>query len=210
MSLTVTILNKALDQKISAFPSLAEYIVREALLAQTVRSELMNLRSGNAHTKTRAEVRGGGRKPWKQKGTGRARHGSTRSPIWVGGGVCFGPRSNTNWHCKINKTARISALKSIFKDKLANNVMYALPEGFNLQLTKDVLALILTIRSSEVKTDKQTTLIYTTSDKEMIRGFMNTDVKMMNVEQVKITTMVNSRNVILTPLAKTYLEEKLK
>jgi large subunit ribosomal protein L4 len=210
MSLTITILNKSLDQKIPAFSSLSDYEVRSTLLAQLVRSELMNLRTGNAHTKTRAEVRGGGKKPWKQKGTGRARHGSTRSPIWVGGGVSHGPRNLVNWHCKINKSARIAGLKSILKDRLANNMVYILEDGFDFSLTKNTLSTVLTIRSSEVKTDKQTTLIYTSADKALIRGFLNTDVKMMNVNQVKIFTLVNSRNVIFTPLAKAQMEEKLK
>jgi large subunit ribosomal protein L4 len=209
MSLQITILNKALDQKISAFSSLTDFVVKETLLAQIVRSELMNLRTGNAHTKTRAEVRGGGRKPWKQKGTGRARHGSTRSPIWVGGGVSHGPRNLVNWHCKINRSARLSALKSIFKDRLAANACYILPEGFDFQKTQSTIDTLLSIRSTEVKTDKQTTLIYTSEDKEMLRGFLNTDIKMMNVEQVKIVTMVNSRNVIFTPKAHEVLETRL-
>jgi large subunit ribosomal protein L4 len=209
MYLTITILNQTLTQKVPAFASLNDTVVNQTLLAQTVRSELMNLRSGNAHTKTRAEVRGGGRKPWKQKGTGRARHGSTRSPIWVGGGVTFGPRNTVNWHCKINKSSRIAALKSIFKDRLVNDTVYILPEGFDFQLTKNSISTVETIRPSDVKTDKQTTIIYTTEDKDMLRGFLNTDVKMMNTEQVKITTMVNSRRVIFTPKAKEVLEAKL-
>lgn len=108
------ILNKKNDIQ-DAFVTLDDYESRAVLLAQVVRCELMNMRSGNAHTKMRGEVRGGGKKPWKQKGTGRARHGSNRSPIWIGGGVTFGPRNTVNWHLKINKTSRIAALKSTLR-----------------------------------------------------------------------------------------------
>ncbi len=69
-----------------------------------------NARSAIAHTKDRGEVRGGGRKPWKQKGTGRARHGSSRSPIWVGGGITHGPRKTKNFSRKINRSMRTKAL----------------------------------------------------------------------------------------------------
>ena len=87
------------------------------LVHEVVRLMNSNSRDNIAHTKTRGEVRGGGKKPWKQKGTGRARHGSTRSPIWVGGGIAHGPRNEQNFERKINKKVRTKALLTILSRK---------------------------------------------------------------------------------------------
>ncbi len=87
------------------------------LVHEVVRLMNSNSRTNVAHTKTRGEVRGGGKKPWQQKGTGRARHGSTRSPIWVGGGVAHGPRNDKNFDRKINKKAKTKAFYTILSKK---------------------------------------------------------------------------------------------
>lgn len=91
---------------------------RSDLVHQVVESMRSNKRAGTADTKDRGEVRGGGRKPWKQKGTGRARHGSSRSPIWVGGGITHGPLSQKNYKRKVSKSMRAQALFSVLSRKL--------------------------------------------------------------------------------------------
>lgn len=90
------------------------------LVHQVVTSMQSSSRTPVAHTKTRGEVSGGGKKPWRQKGTGRARHGSTRSPIWVGGGVAHGPRSDKNFDRKVNKKMKTKAFLTILSNKLRN------------------------------------------------------------------------------------------
>jgi large subunit ribosomal protein L4 len=94
-----------------ADPETAEHIVHRAVVRQTT-----NARQGSASTKTRSEVRGGGRKPWRQKGTGRARAGSTRSPLWRGGGVIFGPKPR-DYNVKMNRKERRLALRTALANR---------------------------------------------------------------------------------------------
>jgi len=87
------------------------------LVHQVVTAMQANARTPVAHSRTRGEVRGGGKKPWRQKGTGRARHGSSRSPIWKGGGITHGPRNDKSYEQKINKKMRIKALFTVLSEK---------------------------------------------------------------------------------------------
>ncbi len=98
------------------------------LVHQVVVSQGANRRQVIAHTKTRAEVRGGGRKPWRQKGTGRARHGSTRSPIWRGGGITFGPTKDRVFKKSIPKKMQRKALMMVLSSKVKDNSLLILNE----------------------------------------------------------------------------------
>ncbi len=104
------------------------------VMHQVVSAQLAEARSATASTKTRSQVRGGGTKPWRQKGTGRARHGSIRSPIWVGGGVVFGP-TGRKYTKRVNKKVRKSALRSALANKAAEGRVWVL-EGFDEPRTK--------------------------------------------------------------------------
>lgn len=96
------------------------------LIHQVVVSQIANRRQVSAHTKDRGEVRGGGRKPWRQKGTGRARHGSIRSPIWRGGGITFGPTKQRVFKKKIPKKMKRKALLMVLSAKAKNNLLILL------------------------------------------------------------------------------------
>lgn len=123
------------------------------LVYQVVLAMRSNERDPIAHTKTRGEVRGGGKKPWQQKGTGRARHGSTRSPIWVGGGVAHGPRNDKNFTRKINKKTKIKALFTILSKKYRDGeVLFVDSLSFSAPKAKDakgVLTALSTVKGFE-------------------------------------------------------------
>jgi large subunit ribosomal protein L4 len=106
----------SLDLKVASEAS-ASHIVHRAIVRQ-----MANARQGNASTKTRAEVSGGGRKPWRQKGTGRARAGSNRSPLWRGGGVIFGPKPR-DYSTKMNRKERRLALRTAFQSRVEDLVI---------------------------------------------------------------------------------------
>ena len=125
--------------------------VNHALMHQAVVAYLANQRKGLANTKTRGEVSGGGRKPWKQKGTGRARAGSTRSPLWKGGGVSFGPKPHS-FHHDLPKKMKIQALKSALNAKLNDSEILVVNE-FKLvsHKTKDFAAIVDNLKLAETK-----------------------------------------------------------
>lgn len=116
------------------------------LVHQVVVGMQANARPTTAHTKFRGEVRGGGKKPWKQKGTGRARHGSRRSPIWVGGGTTHGPRAEKDYSVKINRKMRVAALVSVLSRKFKEGeVIFVDKFAFAAPKTADARAAIVAI-----------------------------------------------------------------
>lgn len=140
------------------------------LVHQAVVAMQANARTPVAHTKGRGEVRGGGKKPWKQKGTGRARHGSTRSPIWVGGGVAHGPTNEKIFAKKINKKMRTKALYSVLSKKIRDKeLLFVDSLSFSAPKTKDAQAVLKTLSAAAqmpnlAKKSKNAALIATFKD----------------------------------------------
>ncbi len=134
------------------------------LVHQVVLGIMANKRAGTAHTKDRGEVSGGGKKPWKQKGTGRARHGSSRSPIWVGGGVTFGPRTEKDYSQKINKKMRSKALFTVLSRKAHDGqILFVDTIALDAMKTSNALAVLKklsTIAGFEKLTSKKRTTAY--------------------------------------------------
>ncbi len=121
---------------------LFEAPVNVPLMHQVVIAGLASLRAGTHSTKTRGEVSGGGKKPWRQKGTGRARHGSNRSPIWSGGGVAHGPKPRDH-SMRVNKKMKRGALRSALSDAASSGKLVVIDEiGFDEPRTKDAAAIL--------------------------------------------------------------------
>lgn len=131
----------------------------KAVLYEFVKMQLANKRTGNASTKTRAEVRGGGKKPWRQKGTGRARVGSSRNPVWKGGGIVFGPRPR-DYSYKLPRKVRRLALKSALSSKVKGNTLVVVDELLmNEPKTKDMVKIL-----SSLNVNQNNTLVVTSND----------------------------------------------
>ncbi len=143
--------------------------VNEGLVHLAAEAASANARTSNQHTKTRGEVRGGGKKPWKQKGTGRARHGSSRSPIWVGGGITFGPRSDRNYSKKINKSSRKAALSMVLSDKAAHEGIIAMNEVTLKEGKTKAMAALL----KNLPVGRRVILVLPKSDAMVIRASRN-------------------------------------
>ncbi len=140
-------------------------VVHEAIVAQDANSRVVS-----AHVKDRSEVSGGGKKPWKQKGTGRARHGSTRSPIWVGGGVAHGPQADRNFSKKINKKMKRVAIAMLLSDRLATDAFVAVD---TLVLPEVKTKLVSSLRKALPSSDKSALVILSSSEHGTQRAVRN-------------------------------------
>lgn len=167
-----------------------------ALVHQVVTAMQANTRTTIAHTKGRAEVRGGGKKPWAQKGTGRARHGSIRSPIWRGGGVAHGPLKEKDYSQKINKKMRANALKTVLSDKVRESRLILLEDtGLTAPKTKDARALLTALGTvkgfAEVATRRNNAVLFAVPSKTdaVAKSFRN--MKNVLVEETRTIHPVN-------------------
>jgi large subunit ribosomal protein L4 len=178
----------------------ASHIVHRALVRQ-----MTNARQGSANTKTRSEVRGGGRKPWRQKGTGRARAGSIRSPLWRGGGVIFGPKPR-KFNIEMNRKERKLALRTAFASRIDDLIVV---EEFNSQMsrpkTKELVAAIARWGSAP---ENKTLLITSERNDNVYFSARNVEnLKMLSANQLNVYDMLNADKIIITASALEQIQE---
>ncbi len=175
------------------------------MVHQTITSMQMNTREHVAHTKTRGEVRGGGKKPWQQKGTGRARHGSTRSPIWVGGGVAHGPRNDKNFARKTNKQMKTRALFTILSQKARDNEVLCV-SGFDFKegKTKFAKELVTAISKNDafakisIKRKNTALVIVPEKDAMVSRAFSNfSNMEVCEARNLNPVTAIQYKYVVI-------------
>lgn len=173
-----------------------------------VRVYLANRRQGTSKVKTRNEVRGGGRKPWRQKGTGRARQGSIRSPQWRGGGIAFGPTGEQNYSLKMNKKIRVLALKSILSIR-ANEEAILVVDKFDFekpsthQMSKSLESLKVKGKALIVATES------TFSDNAILSAFNIPTLGFIGYDQMNVYDLMNCDTLIVTQEALEAITEVL-
>ena len=178
----------------------AEHIVHRAMVRQ-----LNNARQGTASSKTRAEVRGGGRKPWRQKGTGRARAGSIRSPLWRGGGVIFGPKPR-DFSTKMNRKERRLALRTAFSSRIEDTIVV---ENFVSELdrpkTKEVVA---ALERWGVGSDEKVLLILKeVSDNVNLSTRNIAKVKLIKATNLNVVDVLHANKIIVSKDALEQIQE---
>ena len=191
--------------KIALADSVFKAPYNEALIHQVVVAYLANQRQGNKSTLTRTEVRGGGRKPWRQKGTGRARQGSIRSPQWIKGGVVFAPKPR-DFSKKVNKQMKagafVSALSSVANDK--NLIILE-----NLELDGKTKSLVNVLEA--FKLDRRVTIVTAAPDQNVVRASGNLgNVNVTTAQDVNTYDLAVADKVIMTKDAAKLIEEACK
>lgn len=186
--------------KVSLPDSIFDVPMNNDLLHQIVVSQMANRRQNIAHTKQRGEVRGGGKKPWRQKGTGNARHGSIRSPIWKGGGATFGPRAEIDFKKSINKKMARKALFIALSSKLKDKELIIMDEvKMENWKTKEMASIIKKI--AELFKSKHATILLITDKKmkdtveRIVRNLPKVDV--IEAKNLNALDVVARKNLIM-------------
>jgi len=181
--------------------------IKDYLVHEVVRAHLANRRQGTASTKTRSEVRGGGKKPWRQKGTGRARAGTIRSPLWRGGGIVFGPKPR-DYSYSVPKKVRRAALRSVLTAKFQESRLLVV-DRFSLETpkTKEMYAILKGLIGGQ---EPSALLALGDWSEAVWRSARNIpDVKVIRVEQLNVYTALLYDYLILDKSAVNYLEGML-
>ncbi len=175
------------------------------LVHQVVTSMRSSAREPIAHTKNRGDVRGGGKKPWKQKGTGRARHGSTRSPIWVGGGVAHGPRNDKNYDRKVNKKMKIKAIYTILSRKMrdgevmfVNSLSLSAPKTKEAVLTLGKLGTVAGFEKFAERRNNAALITVPKMEENTKRGFNNlNNLEVMELRNINPLALLQYKNIVI-------------
>ncbi|NLZ53598.1 MAG: 50S ribosomal protein L4 [Thermoanaerobacteraceae bacterium] len=177
--------------------------VRPDIMHQAVVNYLANQRLGTASTLTRAEVAGGGRKPWRQKGTGRARHGSIRSPLWRKGGIVFGPKPRS-FKTTMPKKLKRFALKSALSAKTKDNELILLDSLImEVPKTKQMVSIL-----NNLKADKKSLIVIADKDENVVKSARNIPgVKATSVNTLNVYDILNHDYLIMTREAAKRVEE---
>lgn len=178
--------------------------VHNQALFDAIRLQQSNVRLGQGNVKHRHDVRGGGKKPWRQKGTGRARIGTIRAPHWVGGGVVFGPEGR-NYSLKMNRKVRALALKSALSSKVETGNLYVLDGAFSFDApkAKEVRAFINALGNKVLFTDANVE----TNVELSFRNFVG--AKTLDASAINVLDIVSAKSVVLTKEAVKQIEEAL-
>jgi len=179
----------------------------EQVVFDAVQVEQANVRQATAKTKKRAEVSGGGKKPFRQKGTGRARAGSTRSPIWVGGGTVWGPVGNQNFKLQQNRKEHQLAVKSVLSDKLANNELTVVDAiACESKKTKEFVTFL-----DAVKAGAKVLVVVDELSEDICASARNLGwVKVVTTDNVSVVDLLNVDSFIASEKAITTIEEALR